>query len=90
MTVYGDWTTDNRAAIVTLGLAGWDAGEVSDVLMQDYGICTRAGAHCAPLVHRAFGTENGGLVRFSFSYFNTEDEVRAAIDAVTELAQEGS
>ena len=90
VTVYGDWTTDNRAAIVTLGLAGWDAGEVSDVLMQDYDICTRAGAHCAPLVHRAFGTENGGLVRFSFSYFNTEDEVCAAIDAVTELAQEGS
>lgn len=88
--VYGDWTTDNRAAIVTLGLSGWDAGEVSDVLMQDYGICTRAGAHCAPLVHRAFGTEHGGLVRFSFSYFNTEDEVRAAVDAVTELTQEDS
>lgn len=86
--VYGDWTTDRRAAIVTWSLTGWDSGEVSDILMQEYGICTRAGAHCAPLVHRAFGTGKGGLVRFSLSYFNTEEEVHAALDAVTELAQE--
>lgn len=88
VTVYGDWTTDHRAGIVTLGLNGWDSGEVSDILMQEYDICTRAGAHCAPLVHRAFGTENGGLVRFSFGYFNTEDEVQAAIHAMMELVQE--
>lgn len=88
VTVYGDWSTDHRAAIVTLALDGWDAGELSDVLMQEYQICTRAGAHCAPLVHRAFGTEHGGLVRFSFSSFNMEDEARAAVDAVTALAQE--
>lgn len=88
VTVYGDWQTDNRAAIVTLNLNGWDAGEVSDILMQEYEICTRAGAHCAPLVHETFGTQHGGAVRFSFSYFNTPDEIDTAIQAIQQLAQE--
>lgn len=90
VTVYGDWRTDNRAAIVTLNLDGWDAGELSDILMQEYEICTRAGAHCAPLVHEAFGTQTGGAVRFSFSCFNTQDEALTAARAVAELAQEGA
>lgn len=88
ITVYGDWTQQPRAAIVTLNIGQRDAGAVSDALMQRYDICTRAGAHCAPLVHQAFGTENGGAVRFSFGYFTTEEEVDAAIAAVYELAKE--
>ena len=55
-------------------------------LAQDYGIATRAGAHCAPLMHRALGTEAQGAVRFSFGYFNTAEETDAAIAAVREIA----
>lgn len=88
VTVYGDWEAETRAAIVTLNLDGWDAGEVSDILMQQFGICTRAGAHCAPLLHEALGTQAGGAVRFSFGYFNTEEEIDAAIDAVRQLTEE--
>ena len=58
------------------------------MLAQDYGIMTRAGAHCAPLMHKALGTEKTGAVRFSFSYFNTEEEVDTAARAVKELAAE--
>ncbi|MBR3385149.1 MAG: aminotransferase class V-fold PLP-dependent enzyme, partial [Atopobiaceae bacterium] len=53
-----------------------------------YDICTRAGAHCAPLMHKALGTERQGAVRFSFSHLNTEDEVDAGIQALVEIAQE--
>lgn len=88
VTVYGDWKNDHRAAIVTLNLDGWDAAEISDILMQEYDICTRAGAHCAPLVHKAFGTQNGGAVRFSFSCFNTEQEMLSAIQAMQNVTQE--
>ena len=52
------------------------------------GICTRAGAHCAPLMHEALGTQRQGAVRFSFSSFNTEDEVDAGIAAVAAIAEE--
>ena len=46
----------------------------------------RAGAHCAPLMHEALGTKEQGAVRFSFSHFNTEEEVDTAMKAVREIA----
>ena len=88
VTVYGDFTAKHRAAIVSLNIRDWDSAEVSDVLYADYGIATRPGAHCAPRLHEALGTVQQGAVRFSFSVFNTEEEIDSAIAAVTELAQE--
>ena len=87
VTVYGDFSNWNRTAVVTLNIGDYDSGAVSDALEEDYGIATRPGAHCAPRMHQALGTAEQGAVRFSFSWFNTEDEVDAAIQAVKELAQ---
>ena len=86
VTVYGDFSTKNRCAIVTLNIGDYDSSEVSDELLMEYGISTRSGGHCAPLMHEALGTVEQGAVRFSFSHFNTEEEVDAAIKAVQELA----
>ena len=85
--IYGDFSNWNRTAVVTLNIGDYDSGAVSDALEEDYGIATRPGAHCAPRMHQALGTAEQGAVRFSFSWFNTEDEVDAAIQAVKELAQ---
>ena len=54
---------------------------------MDYGIYTRAGAHCAPLMHQALGTVEQGAVRFSMSYYNTEEEMDQAVLAVREMAE---
>lgn len=86
--IYGDFETDRRAPIVSFNILDYDSSEVSDELSVEYGIMTRPGAHCAPLMHKALGTEEQGAVRFSFSHYNTEEEVRFAIKAVKELAQE--
>ena len=86
VTVYGDFSRDH-AAIVTLNIGGLDSGAVADTLFEEFGIAVRAGAHCAPRMHRALGTEEQGAVRFSFSYFNTEEETDRAICAVRELAK---
>lgn len=86
--VYGDFSTDDRAAIVALNIGDYDSSEVSDELAVTYGISTRPGAHCAPLMHQSFGTVDQGMVRFSFSWFNTEEEVDEGIRAVRELAAE--
>jgi selenocysteine lyase/cysteine desulfurase len=49
-------------------------------------ICVRAGLHCAPLMHKMLGTlETGGVVRFSFGYFNTRDEVDKALECLEEI-----
>ena len=87
VTVYGDFSTFERAPIVTLNVRGYDSAQVSDVLAEQYGIATRSGAHCAPRLHRALGTEKQGAVRFSFGCYNTESEVDAAIAAVKEIAK---
>lgn len=84
--LYGDYQAEERAAIVALNIGTLDSAAVSDILWEDYQICVRAGAHCAPLLHRHFGTEKQGAVRFSFGYFNTEAEVDIAVEAVKELA----
>jgi cysteine desulfurase family protein len=86
--VYGDFSSFNRAAIVSLNIGEEDSGHVSDVLSQDYAICTRPGGHCAPLMHEAFGTVQQGMVRFSFSHLNTKNEVDQAVQAICELAEE--
>ena len=76
------------AAIVSCNLADLDSAYVSDCLAEDYGIATRAGVHCAPLMHTHFGTEKQGMVRFSFSCFNTTEEVEKAVRAMRDIAAE--
>jgi selenocysteine lyase/cysteine desulfurase len=88
VTVYGDTDEPDRAPIVSLNLAGRDSAEISDALERRYGIYTRAGAHCAPLLHESLGTGESGAVRFSFSHMNTEAQTDAAIAAIRELAGE--
>lgn len=74
-----------RAPIVTCNLGDEDSGEVSDWLAEEWGIDTRSGGHCAPLMHKALGTEEQGAVRFSFSHFNTMEQVERAVQALGEF-----
>ena len=87
VTVYGDFSTFDRAPVVTLNVRDYDSAQVSDVLAERYGIATRPGAHCAPRLHQALGTVEQGAVRFSFGYYNTDDEVDAAVAAIREIAK---
>ena len=88
--LYGNYEQFPRAPILSLNILDYDSGEIADALAQDYGIMTRAGAHCAPLMHEALGTKSQGAVRFSFSYFNTEEEIDQAANAIRELAEEAT
>ena len=88
VTVYGDHSKAERAPVVALNIGDYESGEVADELAERFGIATRPGAHCAPRMHRALGTTGQGAVRFSWSYFNTEEETDAAAEAVRILATE--
>ena len=88
VTVYGDFSAEERAPIVTLNIGDYDSAEVSDQLAERFGIATRPGAHCAPRLHRALGTAEQGAVRFSWGWANTEAETDAAAEAVRVLATE--
>ena len=65
----------DRTGSVAIDAEGVDPSELSDMLAFEFDICTRAGAHCAPLMHESLGTADRGAVRFSFSSSNTLDEV---------------
>ena len=86
--VYGDFSLPGRMAVVSLNVAGFTSKEAGDLLAQRYEIATRAGVHCAPLIHQALGTMERGTLRFSFSRFNTEEEIHRAALAVKEIAGE--
>ena len=88
ITVYGDFSSKNRCPIVSLNLGAHDSGKVSDVLAEMCGIATRPGAHCAPLMHEALGTVEQGAVRFSFSHYNTQEEIEIALSALKKLSDE--
>lgn len=83
--IYGDFGTEIRCPIVALNLRDYDSAQVSDELFMTYGIAVRPGAHCAPLMHQALGTVEQGAVRFSFSHYNTIEEVDFAVKAIQEL-----
>ena len=61
---------------------------MADVLAEEYDIAVRPGAHCAPLMHEVLGTKKQGIIRFSFSSMNTEEEVDYAIKAIKSIAEE--
>lgn len=85
ITVYGDFDSQERCPMVSLNVKDYNSSEVSDFLFTEYGISTRPGAHCAPLMHQAMGTEKQGAVRFSFSHYNTIEEIDIAVQALKEL-----
>ena len=87
--VYGDFNKDKvRCPIVSLNIGHIDSTEISMLLNDEYGIVTRPGIHCAPLMHEFFETKTQGMVRFSFSYYNEKEEVTAAINAIKDIAKQ--
>lgn len=77
-----------RLPIVSLNFKGISSEELAVVLWEKYQIACRSGFHCAPLLHEHFGTTKRGMVRFSFGYFNTTDEIDYALSALQEIAGE--
>ena len=73
--------------IVTFDLPPSDSQTVSDILNQEYGICVRSGLHCAPLIHKALGTNMRGLVRVSIGYDNTMKQAKRLLYAIGEIKE---
>jgi len=86
ITLYGPRDAALQCGVVSFNVAGAMPSEVGLLLDQSFGIMARPGLHCAPSAHRTLGTFPTGTVRFSFGWFNTPDEVDAAVEALREIA----
>ncbi|GEM_PF-5871521 len=83
--LYGNYDHYQKAPIVSFGLRGLGAAALNWELL-------RAGVECAcgdlgrPYVMRYYGTDQTGMVRASFSSFNTEEEVEETVGIIRNLA----
>ncbi|MBE5906730.1 MAG: aminotransferase class V-fold PLP-dependent enzyme [Lachnospiraceae bacterium] len=86
--IIGKDTMDNRVGVVSIIIEGMDPADVADRLDREFQIMVRVGLHCSPSAHKTLQTYPTGTVRFSFGYFNTEEDVDAAIAAIARIARE--
>ncbi len=92
LTLLGSTSPDHRVGVISVVHESIPPHELAAILETEFGILTRAGLHCAPLVHELLGTapstsggrvgHGQGAVRFSLGPFLTEADVDAAADAL--------
>ncbi len=85
ITVCGRPNGDGRIGVVSLTTCGQDVADVAYRLDEAYGVMTRVGLHCAPAAHKTLGTYPTGTIRFSFGWWNTQEEVDTALTALAAL-----
>jgi cysteine desulfurase family protein len=85
--LYGAAHWERRLGVVSVNIEGMTPADVGAILDGDFGIATRVGLQCAPLVHRSLGTGRAGGVRFSIGPFNTEKEIDQAIEAMARISR---
>ncbi len=84
--LFGPPADTQRTAVISLQVEGKSESQVALILDREYGIQVRAGLHCSPATHKAIGTFPQGTVRFSFGYFNNEDDVSRCLNALNDIA----
>ena len=83
---YPALTHRRRVPLLSLIATAWDVHDLSAVLDTSFGIETRAGWHCAALVHQQLGSvASGGTLRLSTGHSTTLDEIEFTISAVREI-----
>lgn len=80
--IYGPRNPDRRGALVAFNIRGLHPHDVATLLDQE-GICVRAGHHCAQPLHRRLGVP--ASCRASFYLYNTREEVEAFLAALDKV-----
>lgn len=82
---YKLYSAPNPCGIVAFSHNKYPSDQVADILSNEYHIALRGGLHCAPLMHEALSTLDSGLLRASFSHFNSETEVTELLAALKKI-----
>jgi cysteine desulfurase/selenocysteine lyase len=83
--LYGTDRLDQRLAVILANVEGMTPADVAAILDGDFGIATRSGLQCAPLVHQRLGTGKAGGVRFSLGPFNTSEDIDLVLEAMGKI-----
>ena len=85
--VYGPQDASRQTAVVSFNIKDASASDAASYFEENRCILCRPGLHCAPSAHRTIGTFPRGTIRFSFGFFNTEQDVDDACAALRELVK---
>ena len=72
--------------LISFNIAGMHSEEAGAALAS-HGFAVRAGLHCAPLAHRAYGTLDTGTVRVCPSVFSAEKDVKSLLNCIFQIAK---
>jgi cysteine desulfurase / selenocysteine lyase len=86
LRIYGSRDASARTALVAFNVEGRDPFAIAEAL-NEMGIESRAGCHCATLAHRALGLNPPASCRLSFYFYNTPEEIDRACAAVAKIAR---
>ncbi len=73
--------------VLAFNIDGFDSSELAMILAESFGIVTRGGLHCAPLIHRAIGTAPSGALRISLSHFNQPSDIHRLVEAIRKICR---
>lgn len=68
----------DRVGTVGINISMKKSNEIVQ-LLDENGICTRGGIHCAVLAHEALGTKEKGIIRISIGWTNKKEEIDTLI-----------
>ena len=85
VTIHGPRDAAERTAVVSFNVKGVVPSDAALYMEDTWGILCRPGLHCAPAAHRTINTFPQGTIRFSFGFFNNNQDVDLAADAVRSL-----
>ena len=77
-----------RTGVVSIQVKNREMAQLAYELDDKFGIMTRVGLHCAPSAHKTLGTYPQGTIRFSFGWWNTREDIEAAINVLEILTKE--
>ncbi len=86
LTLYGPRDASRRTALVSFNVDGWDPIQLACAL-NDAGVESRAGCHCATLAHHQLALDPPASCRLSFYLYNTIDEVDRATGTLAEIVR---
>ena len=82
VTVYGSQNPEEHCGIVTFNLEGVHPHDLASILNDD-GICIRAGHHCAQPLMQFMGV--GSTARLSLYLYNTDEEVDFFLEKLSKV-----
>lgn len=83
--IYGPEDFTKRCGVVSFNIGNAPSTDISYILDSEFDIEVRSGLHCAALSHQTLETVDQGVIRASFSYFNTKQEVEEFVKIIGQI-----